>query len=291
MAACQNADMVQKRAVPTIKRRRVGAQLRRWRGPMKSGDAAKLMGWDITRLSRIERGTYRVSSEEVRAFAAKLGVDDPEGVEEVALAAEEPAGAGWWVPYTGHVQADLLDFVQMEAEADVIRVQHYSVVPGLLQSPAYMRELIAHEARLDARQVGMLINLRLARQSVLGNLTRLHAIVPEAALYPRFEDNPGIMRDQMRRLLDVSDMPNIDLQVLPLTAHPKYGSNGATTLLDFKHPWTSVASVDGPSGGFHTEDADLVAFQSVEFRSIANVALPFSETRDLLREHLERLHK
>ncbi|MFJ4434923.1 helix-turn-helix domain-containing protein [Streptomyces sp. NPDC088923] len=283
--------MVQKRAVPTIKRRRVGAQLRRWRGPMKSGDAAKLMGWDITRLSRIERGTYRVSSEEVRAFAAKLGVDDEPGIEEVALAAEEPAGAGWWVPYTGHVQADLLDFVQMEAEADVIRVQHYSVIPGLLQSPAYMRELIGYEPRLNPRQVGMLINLRLARQSVIGQLTRLHAIVPEAALWPKFESGPSIMRDQLRRLIDVSDMPNIDLQVLPLTTHPKYSSNGAITLLDFRHPWASVVSVDGPSGGSHTEEADLVAFHAGGFEEIARAALPFDETRELLREHLERLHK
>ncbi|MFJ4697275.1 MULTISPECIES: helix-turn-helix transcriptional regulator [unclassified Streptomyces] len=283
--------MVQKRAVPTIKRRRVGAQLRRWRGSMKSGDAAKMMGWDITRLSRIERGTYRVSSEEVRAFAAKLGVDDPEGVEEVALAAEEPAGAGWWVPYTGHVQADLLDFVQMEAEADVIRVQHHAVVPGLLQSPAYIREIIGYQSTANSQTLGMMLNLRLARQSVLGKLKRLHAVVPEAALYPKFDQDPGIMRDQMRRLIDATEMPNIDIQVLPLTSHPRYGSNGAITTLSFKHPWAPVASVDGPTGGAHTEEAEMVAFLAGEFEKIAQAALPYDESRVLLREHLERLHK
>ncbi|HBF84501.1 MAG TPA: XRE family transcriptional regulator [Streptomyces sp.] len=259
---------------------------------MKSGDAAKLMSWDTTRLSRIERGTYRISGKEVRDLCAKLEVDDPAGIEEVARVAEEPLGEGWWAAYAGRIGQNYLDFIELEADAESLQIQHPVIIPGLLQSPGYVREMITRApTAVSPAHAEMLVSIRLARQAVLSKAAKLHALVPESALHAKFESGPAIMRDQIRKLLDVSEMPNVELQLIPLTTHPTYGSNGAITLLSFKHPWAKVASVDNPMGGNHTDDTQQVSFLEKEFEAIAGIALPVDKSRDLLNEYLEGLHQ
>lgn len=254
-----------------------------------------MTGWDTTRLSRIERGLYRISGEDVVTLTSKYGVDDREAVAEVAKVAEEPPGAGWWAPYAGRIGQPYLDFVELEAEADTIRIQHPVVVPGPLQAPSYVREIVTRASTtLTKTRAEMLVSIRLARQELLTRTdrpVRLHALVPETALHARFDSGPAVMRDQLRKLLDVAEMPNVKLQIVPLTAHPAFGSNGAMTLLTFRHPWIPVASVDNYTGGTHTEDPEEVTFLEAEFDQIADIALPVDQSRDLLNEYLEGLHK
>ncbi|MFE7580090.1 DUF5753 domain-containing protein [Streptomyces gardneri] len=279
------------RATPTVMRRRVGGQLRLWRGDIPSGTAAKLMGWDSVKLGRIERGLYKISYDEVREYVPKLGVDDETGIDAVALAAEEPIGGGWWKPYENDISPALLDFVQLENRARTVRLQHRSIVPGPLQTPAYVREIITRGPNaIDPNVVEMLVAVRLARQEILTRTdkpVRLHAVVPESAFHAVFESGPAIMRDQLRKLIDLSELPHITIQILPLTLHPAYGSNGASTILTFDHPWAPVASVDNAMGGTHSEDPKAVSYLEAEFKGIASAALSVGKTRELLTEYLE----
>lgn len=288
--------MSQKRATPTVWRRRVGAQLRRWREPvMKSGAAAAAMGWDGTRLSRIERGLYRISAMEVRELCGKLGVTDAAAVEEVAKVAEQPPGRGWWAPYAGRVSDAYLDFIELEADAEAIRIHHPIVIPGPLQSAGYAREILTRAAtNLPQDRTEMLVTIRMARQEILsrdGAPVHLHALVPEAALHARLDSGPQVMRDQLRKLIDASEMSGIKLQVVPLTTHPAFATKGPMTLMAFRHPWVPVGSVDNSMGGTHTEDPDQVAWLEAEFESLSSCALSVDESRDLLHEHLEGLYK
>ncbi|MFJ3229913.1 helix-turn-helix domain-containing protein [Streptomyces sp. NPDC086787] len=288
--------MTQKRATPTVMRRRVGAQLRRYREPlMKSGDAAKLMGWDTTRLSRIERGLYRISAEEVRTLCDHYGVDDREAITEISKAAEEPPGGGWWAPYAGRVSDAYLDFIELEAGADAIRIHHPIVIPGPLQSPGYAREILTRAAtNLSKERAEMLVRIRLARQDILSRddgPVQLHALVPEPALHARFDSGPRVMRDQVRALIDASEMSNVRLQVVPLTTHPAYATKGPMTLLSFRHPWVPVGSVDNSMGGTHTEDPEQLNWLDAEFELLSSCALPEDKSQDLLNEYLEGLYK
>lgn len=250
------------------------------------------MGWDTTKLSRIERGLYRISGEDVRTFCGKLGIDDPQGVDEVAKVAEEPAGGGtgWWKAYEERVSQSLLDFVQLEARANAISLHHPVVIPGPLQTPGYAREIIGGvPTSVSPELVEILVSIRLARQELLTRTNapvELHALVPESAFHARFASGVGIMRDQLRKLLDVSQQKNVRLQVLPLTSHPTYGSNGATTVLTFAHPWVPVVSVDNPLGGTHSEDPDEITFMKGVFEKAADAALPVTKSRELITKYL-----
>ncbi|MFJ4342597.1 DUF5753 domain-containing protein [Streptomyces sp. NPDC088915] len=296
--AAKNKRPPTTRATPTVMRRRVGSQMRRWRGPMPSGVAAKLMGWDSVKLGRIERGLYKISADEVREYAGLLGITDTRAIEAVAEAAEEPLAASngaWWKAYDGRVSSSLLDFVQLEARAKEVKTHHPVVIPGALQSPGYAREIIAASPRTEelAKTVELRINMRLARQEILTRTddpVDFHALVPESAFHARFRD-PTIMRDQLRKLIDVSKQPNVTLQIVPLTAHPFYGSDGPATILGFDYPWVKVGSIDNSFGGSHTEDPDEVAFLETGFEQIASIALPVDRSRDLLIQHLEGSNK
>lgn len=260
---------------------------------MRSGDAAKLMGWDTTKLSRIERGLYRIAGDDVRTFCGKLGIDDPDGIDEVAKVAEEPAGGGygWWKAYEDRVSESLIDFVQLEARASKIRTYHPVVIPGLFQTPGYVRELLGRTpVSIKPDAVEMFVSVRLARQEILTrteNPVELQALVPESAFLAQFEAGPAIMREQLRKLLDLTDLPNITIQILPLTAHCWHGSNGAMTVLSFRHPWVPVVSVDNPMGGTHSEEADEIHFMERVFKASADAALPEKKSRDLISKYLE----
>ncbi|MGX2996293.1 helix-turn-helix domain-containing protein [Streptomyces sp. JNUCC 64] len=287
--------MTQKRATPSIKRRRVGGQLRRWREQfeMPSGDVARAMGWSQARFSRIERGYYRVSRDEVHDICAKIGVDDPEGVEEVSRIAEESPGTGWWASYSDRIGQNYLDFIELESEAETIRIHHPVVIPGPIQTAGYAREILTHTATREEGQGEMLVSIRMARQEILTRKkpVQFHALVPEIALHARFGEGPGIMPDQLRKLLDVADMPNVKLQIVPITAHPAYVTKGPMTLLTFRHPWVPVASVDNQMGGSHTEGAEEIKFLNAEFDAVGSIALSVDESRDLLTEYLEGMRK
>ncbi|MEU9182935.1 Scr1 family TA system antitoxin-like transcriptional regulator [Streptomyces sp. NPDC048550] len=122
-------------------------------------------------------------------------------------------------------------------------------------------------------------------------LSSVLSAVPESPLHATFASGPGIMQDQLRKLLDVSELPNTKVRIVPLTAHPTYGSNSSMTILTFNHPWAPVASIDNPMGGNHTEDPEQAQILEAEFDHIASAALPVDKPRDLLIEYMERLHK
>ncbi|MEU8540868.1 helix-turn-helix transcriptional regulator [Streptomyces sp. NPDC048717] len=290
-AVVPDCDHDAEKVTPSLSRRRVGAQLRRWRELMgvSSGDAAAFMGWSQARYSRTERGYYRISSDQVSALCKFLGIDDPEGVKEVGRVADQPIGTGWWAPHAkdGTINSAYLDFVELENEAETIRSVHPKVVAGLVQSPGYVREMQS-SARSSSPE--SMIALRLARQHVLSR-AKFHGIIPETAFLADFKSDPNLMKDQLRKLLDVSQMDNVTLQILPAAAHPAYASNGAITIFTFHHPWTSVASIDNPMGGSHTFEHDQVAFLEAEFDDIASAALPVDTSRDLINQYLEGLHQ
>ena len=253
---------------------------------MSAADAAKEMGWDQTHLSRVQRGQYRISAENVRKLCGLIGVDDQAAVEEVARVAEKPLGGGWWAPYAGRLSDAYLDFIELEAEAESIRIYHPVVIPAPLQSAGYVRELLTRAAsNLTVERGEMLTSVRMARQEILTRDERpakLHVLVPEPALHARFDTGPAVMRDQIRKLIDATEMPNVTLQLVPLTAHPAFVTKGPLTLLSFRHPWVPVVSVDNPMGGTHTEEPEKVSALEDEFGLISSIALPVDEVHDAL---------
>ncbi|MEU5547435.1 helix-turn-helix transcriptional regulator [Streptomyces sioyaensis] len=275
-------------------RRRVGGLLRdyRERTDLQPGAAAKRLGWDSTRQGRIERGIYRVSEDDIRKMLELYGIHgDEEAVRELAAASNESARAGWWGSYVGQVSDALLDFVILESKSKKIRVQHPAIIPGLLQAPQYVREIFNSPLHPDNRDLSsMLSAIRMARQEVLhrpGDPVQLHALISEAALLHRFPKAPGVMKEQLRKLADDAGQPNITIQIVPVDVPAYAAANQAMTILDFRHPWPPVVSIDSSLGGNFLENPTEVEDLAVVFDRIADLALPADESRERITSHLE----
>ncbi|MFJ9740732.1 helix-turn-helix domain-containing protein [Streptomyces sp. NPDC101166] len=226
---------------PAVRRRKLGAELRalRTRAGLTSGEAARLVGWHQSKVSRIETGASGAKPADVRALLDAYGVGDPQLREVMlALAGLDDGGGGrdhWWHAYRGVLPPTYRDFISLESQAGAMRTLETTVVPGLLQTAEYARAVTraavegVSEERLDT-----LVEVRLTRQEVLRAHPplKLDAVLDEAVLR-REVGGPEVMARQLDRLLEAARLPQVRLQVLPFTAGAHIGVTGPFVLFSF----------------------------------------------------------
>ncbi|UUU20461.1 helix-turn-helix domain-containing protein [Streptomyces sp. DSM 40750] len=226
---------------PAVRRRKLGAELRvlRTRSGLTSIEAAHLVGWHQSKVSRIETGASGVKPTDVRKLLDAYGVDDTELRELLmALAGSEDGGGrhNWWHAYRGVLPPTYRDFISLESQASGMRTLETSVVPGLLQIPEYARAVtLAAVEGLEDDKLDALVEVRLARQEVLrGNPPmKLSAVLDEGVLR-REVGNPEIMTRQLGRLVEAAGLPQVRLQVLPFTAGAHIGITGPFVIFSFR---------------------------------------------------------
>lgn len=205
---------------PTVRRRRLAAELRKIRGNRTGGEVSRGVGWSATKISRAESGRESIPPLEVQRLLDYYGVSEPLRGRLLELA-EDATQRGWWEDYADALTPQFQEFVGLEAEAVSSLQWQADAVPGLLQTEDYARQLIAayktvvpttppsvSDRFLRAR---MLRQERLTREPVL----HLSVVMDEAVLLRRVGDR-SVMRAQLQRLADVVDLPNVNVRVLPL---------------------------------------------------------------------------
>lgn len=210
---------------PAVRRRKLGAELRALRtgAELTSGEAARLVGWHQSKVSRIETGASGVKPADVRLLLDAYGVHDSQLRELLLMLAGSDEGGGrhhWWHAYRGVLPPTYRDFISLESQASTMRTLEISVVPGLLQTPEYARAVTkAAVDGLDEEKLDALVEVRLARQDVLRSHPplELSAVLDEAVLR-REVGGPDIMARQLARLVEAARLPQVRLQVLPFAA-------------------------------------------------------------------------
>ncbi|MGQ4511668.1 Scr1 family TA system antitoxin-like transcriptional regulator [Streptomyces sp. DW26H14] len=285
---------------PTVRRRRLGSELRRLRedvAALTQEDVEAQLGIKPAKLSRIERATQGVKPAELDALLDLYTLtEDHDHEKRTALhvLARDGSKRGWWQQYRDIASPAYLDLISLEADAKSMRSFETLFIPGLLQTAAYARATI-HDGRPAAtpEQVSALVEVRQARQAVL--TTRdvpldFWAIIHEAALRPRLAANPQVMKDQLQRLLDLAQFPNVAIQVLPLDAPPHPGMAGAYAVLGF--PETAdldVVHIEHLTSSLYVEDRAEVAVYGAAFERLQAAALPFDESADLIARTKEQI--
>ena len=225
---------------PAVRRRKLGAELRALRtsAGLTSGEAARLVGWHQSKVSRIETGTSGVKPADVRLLLDTYGVADSQLRELLMVLAGSDDSDGrhhWWHAYRGVLPPTYRDFISLESQAGAMRTLETTVVPGLLQTPEYARAVTSAaveglpEGRLDT-----LVEVRLARQDVLraDPPLELSAVLDEAVLR-REVGGPGVMARQLERLVEAARLPQVRLQVLPFAAGAHIGVTGPFVIFSF----------------------------------------------------------
>ncbi|MFF8405378.1 helix-turn-helix domain-containing protein [Streptomyces sp. NPDC014846] len=275
---------------PAVRRRKLGAELRTLRtgAGLTSGEAAQLVGWHQSKVSRIETGASGVKPADLRLLLDAYGVRDGHLRELLLmLAGSEEAGGSnrWWHAYRGVLPPTYRDFISLESQASVMRTLETTVVPGLLQTAEYASAVTRAAVNdLDEEHLDALVEVRLARQDVLRSHPplELSAVLDEAVLR-REVGGPEVMARQRERLEEAARLPQVRLQVLPFGAGAHVGLTGPFVIFSF--PSTSdldVVVVDQLTSSLYLErKEDLMAY-SQAFKSLQDQALSPEDSLDYI---------
>jgi transcriptional regulator with XRE-family HTH domain len=282
---------------PAVRRRKLGEELRalRDRSGLTSGEAALLVGWHQSKISRIETGRSGVKPEDIRllldAYGEVVGAQQRALLEALAVSAAGPGpdrGPGhrqWWHDYRGLLPQEYRDFISLEAGARSARTVELSVVPGLLQTPDYARAVTrAALGGLPEPKVDALVAVRLARQSVLraDPPLKLSAVLDEAVLRRQI-GGPGVMAAQLRRLVEVARLPQVHLQVLPFSVGGHLGLTGPFVIFSFPNiADLDVVVLDHLTSSLYLERKEDLEAYGAAFRTIQAHALPPQDSSDLI---------
>ena len=279
---------------PTVRRRRLAAELRAIRESKgKSGDAvAAALKWSASKISRYERARTGLLPREVERLLDYYEITGPRRALLLALA-EDAAQKGWWEEFADSLSEDYRQFIGLEYEATSMSIWHVDVVTGLLQTEAYARHIISSYSRVEPvppGMVGRMVKVRMRRQQVLDREgLQISVVLDESVLKRRIGDEP-VMYEQLHRLLQEADRPNLTLQILPLAAqHTVFGESfvifgfGA----DSDAMLQEVVSTEHLKSGFTLEGERETYLHRIAFQMLAEAALDPVASRALILETAE----
>lgn len=244
--------------------------------------------WSSSKLSRVENRDHGIRPREVEQLLDLYGVSDPVEREQLLTLAARARERDWRSTYGPDLPERLRPLVSLEAGATAIRQFASMVVPGLLQTPDYMRAVIeaTSPATTTAIEVERRVADRITRQHILRKPQppSFHVILDEGILR-RIVGSRAIMRDQLRRLADLADESFMTLQVLTFEAGGGAGLEGPFTLLSLPEPTPDVLHAeDVVSGVVFQEDRERVRVCTLRFGMLMQLALPRAESAEMISE-------
>ncbi|MFC5724361.1 helix-turn-helix domain-containing protein [Streptomyces gamaensis] len=272
--------------LPTVRRRRLGAELRRLRerADLSATEAGVRFGITQSRISNIEAGRYGVSADRVRALARTYNCSDHVLIEALAAMTGERR-QGWWEDYREVLPADLIDLTELEHHATAIRVGQVINIPGLLQTVDYARAIFSDAVPpLLAHEAEHRLSHRIKRQAILyrDNPPPYTAIIHEAALRMQF-GGIDTAKAQLHHLVEVSERDSVTVVVIPFegTSFPSVGHGidylyGPVTQLD-------TAILDTAQSGAAIDAAAQLEVCRLVLDRMESVALKPGPSRDLIQ--------
>ncbi|MFI2763291.1 helix-turn-helix domain-containing protein [Streptomyces echinatus] len=263
----------------------LGKQLKllREKAGLNQREFGGLVGYGPDQISAMERGVRTPRPEFLQRADEILKADGlfAEVIPQVeeAMSRARTRHPEWYRSYAA-----------MEAEA--VELHHYSnhAVQGLLQTEEHARVVFAtRRPFLSEETIEKRVADRLSRQQVFKRWPPpIVSYILEEVVLDRPIGGPRVHADQLRHLLEVSSMKNVEIQVMPthLEEHPSLGS--AFNLL--------VPKGHGQVGYLEAQGFPQLVTDREEVRKIADrygimraVALSPVETRYLIAKKLEKL--
>ncbi|MEU2423517.1 helix-turn-helix transcriptional regulator [Streptomyces sp. NPDC007851] len=226
-------------SAPTVLRMILGRRLqeRRQDAGVSLEDAARALRVTTLTIRRLEKAEVALKPLYVEKLLQTYGADRQELDEFVAFAerANEP---GWWHTYRDVLPTWFSAYVSLETGASTLRTYEPHYVTGLLQTHAYARSVLSGGFPNDSDEdLTRRVNLRLRRQALLErpDAPTLWVVMEEAVLH-RVVGGPEVMREQIERLLEVSELKHVSVDVVPFTAGAHVGACAPFTYFRFAEP-------------------------------------------------------
>lgn len=231
-----------------------------------------------SKLSKIETGKAAATADDVDRILTAIGVSDNVKAEymDAARAAATEATAWRLIQRAGLHKAQR-QLRALEARMSLLRLFQPALVPGLLQTPKYMRAILSRHDDLTEESVRQTVSARLERQEVLYEPGKtLRFVITEPVLRWLIVP-PMVMVGQLDQLISVSRLPNIDVLVVPLAGPKQDIPNHAFVIRDDR-----AVTVETVHAEVVVTDPRDVALYVAKFDGFAEDALEGDDMRVLL---------
>ncbi len=266
---------------PLVHRRRLRAELRRARAGVNltQEQVAEAMEWSLSKVIRIENGNVSISASDLRGLFGLYQISDRERMDyllELARASRQPS---WFSRYKEVVTPQYVQYMEYEEAATILRTYHPISLPGLLQTEEYARAIIRKLAPpgSTADDIRTRVSIRMRRQQLLEQTTppTLICVLDEAVIQHVLGER-NFAEEQIARLIDLANRPNITIEIIPYSAGLYRGMLEAFLHLEFPDPEDGdLVFVEGPTRDtlISNESADEIADFRELFEDVRNLSM------------------
>ncbi|BCJ62558.1 helix-turn-helix domain-containing protein [Micromonospora endophytica] len=269
----------------TPRSRRLGRELRKLREAkeLTGEETAKLVRCSTSRISRIESGEIKLRPGDVMELLVTYGIriDEEPGTSLLELA-RDLREEGWWQRIGGKYAT----YIAYETEAVELKNFEPMLVPGLLQTERYAREVNIIGRETDPETVDQRVAARMTRQEVLHRQPtplRMHAILSEASLRTEV-GGPEVLSEQLHHLVKVSRLPNITIQVLRFEAGAHLADSSGFALLSFEQDEPPLGYIETLAGELFLESSRDLARLSAAYDNLRMLARSPAESIKFIKE-------
>jgi transcriptional regulator with XRE-family HTH domain len=273
---------------PSVRSRQVSALLRSLREDqgLSGAEVAKALGMSPSKISRIETGSRGLRVDDVAALLGHYQVPEQKR-SQILDQVRKSDERGWWESQGLGLPQLWQALINFESRAT--RIQNFEAlfVPGLLQTDEYTEAIISSiNKTLSRTELTNLVASRRARQAVLSRRDlQFLAVIDEGALRRPITVS-GVMRRQLRHLVDTSERSNITIRVVPLQVGQYAGLQGPFAILEFGDEPSLVYTENQVTSMFLDEKDDVAAYR-VALGNILNEALEPAESTQLIARLVE----
>lgn len=226
---------------PLKHRRRLRAELRKARQAkeLTQEQVASEMEWSLSKIIRIEAGSSSLSSNDLKALLRLYGVTDSEQADALIALARAARERSWWSAYRDVAPPTLLQLIEYESAASVIRQFETMFVPGILQTEDYAHTVIQdyYDERPRPDKLSALVELRVRREELLDSVNPpSFQFVLDEAVVRRLVGGSTVMRRQLRRLIELAMRPHITVALIPFSIGLHQGMKGPFEIVEPADP-------------------------------------------------------
>jgi transcriptional regulator with XRE-family HTH domain len=288
-------DVNEARSAPTVLQKGLGRRLQdlRLAADLTALEAGKLIRQASTTVTRMERAEVALKWATVKALLEAYGVGEAEAQEFLDLT-EQAKEPGWWQGYRDALPGWFGVYVSFETSAAQIRLYEPHVIPGLLQTEDYARDVLSVGLpRVSRDELERRVALRMERRTLLTrpDPPQMWVVMDETALR-RPVSSTKVMQAQIDHLIEVSQLPNVSVQVASFKAGLHPGAFGPFTVFRFRiSEFPDVVCTDSLSGANYMEDRKEVALYREVLDRMSGQAMSKRRTLELLGDVRKELCK
>ncbi len=279
--------MPARRPTPTLRLRRLAAELRRLRANagLTREEVTERTGINEATLYRLEAAKARPQARTLVALLDLYDVTNTGPRAELLALARQSGEESWLRSFPSELPEAYTTYISFEGEAGSLLNYECLYIPGLLQTGDYARAALQRGMPTATKdEIGRLVEARISRQAVLTREPplRLWAIVDEAALH-RPVGGASVMKAQLEHLAASAELPQVTLQALPYAVGGHPGMPGSFVILQYADAGISdVVYIESQAGDLFLEsDTDVTRFGAI-FEHLRALALPPDESVALI---------